>query len=147
MGYASKYTNIPPASGKALEGWVVVAYFPRAKKWFDGIVVLHVPMRGPQWYSVFHEEEDYHELWEVPDPEIFFRLERAGHHVVAVQPSMLPSLTRVQPSPNTARAITSLAHERRPTSARFTPQPGGDVSRFQQPLRSVEADVKPREAS
>ena len=92
-GYASKYTNTPPASGKALEGWVVVAYFPLSKKWFDGVVVLHVPMRGPRWYAVFHEEEDFHELWEVPDPEIFFRLERAGHHVVAVQPSMLPSLT------------------------------------------------------
>ena len=92
-GYASKYTNTPPASGKALEGWVVVAYFPLSKKWFDGVVVLHVPMRGPHWYAVFHEEEDFHELWEVPDPEIFFRLERAGHHVVAVQPSMLPSLT------------------------------------------------------
>jgi len=91
-GYKSKYTNSPPKSGAELVGWVVVAYFPSEGEWHDGVVVSQIPTRGRRWYSVFHESENFHEEWEFPDPEIFFRLgtARGGSAKVEVKQSMLP---------------------------------------------------------
>ena len=92
FGYATKYTNSPPTTGAALVGWVVAAYLPHVGEWFDGLVVCQLPTRGSRWYSVFHETEDFHEAWEFPDPEMYFRIERAGNHKKRVQPTMLPPM-------------------------------------------------------
>ena len=91
-GYKTKYVNTPPAVGARLVGWVVVAYFPAADQWFDGVVVCQLPSIGSKWYSVFHETENFYEEWELPDDEIYFRKPQLGGHRVTVQPNMLPPL-------------------------------------------------------
>ena len=40
--------------------------------------------------TIFHEEEDFHEDWELPDPElVFMRASKADHQVI-VSRDMLP---------------------------------------------------------
>ena len=45
---------------------------------------------GESWYTVFHDEDDEHEDWELPDPELVFMRESASDHIVQVTRNMLP---------------------------------------------------------
>jgi hypothetical protein len=44
-------------------------------------------------YVVFHEEEDVHEEWALPDGQIVYRCESAGEHRRNVTRAMLPKLS------------------------------------------------------
>lgn len=89
-GSASKYQWEPPVTGRELVGWVVMAYFSSRGAWYDGVVVRH---GGGSSYTVFYEEDDEHEDWEIPDNEIVFRRIAAGSYRVSVSGSMLPSFS------------------------------------------------------
>ena len=78
-GDASKYQWKPPAEGRHLVGWAVMAYFPTDDKWYTGVVVRHV---GDSSYIIFYEEDSVHERWDLPDDEIVFRCVSAGSYQV-----------------------------------------------------------------
>ena len=66
-----------------------MAYFANAGGWFDGVIVQHF---GEAGYSVFHEEDDEHEDWVLPDAELVFMCESEANHVVKVSREMMPRL-------------------------------------------------------
>ena len=43
-------------------------------------------------YTIFHEEDDVHEDWELPDAELVFMCESEADHAVEVTREMLPHL-------------------------------------------------------
>ena len=61
---AKKYQSHLPAEGQALVGWKVMVFFPEAGGWFDGVIVQ---WHGDSSYTTFHEEDDFHEDWQLPD--------------------------------------------------------------------------------
>ena len=67
---------------------LVMAYFPNANGWFDGVVV--VALGSGMGYTIFHEEDDFHEDWELPDPELVFMRASEADHQVIVSRDMLP---------------------------------------------------------
>ena len=78
-----------PRQGVALVGWRVMAFFEDRRGWYDGVVVQHL---SESWYTVFHDEDDEHEDWELPDPELVFMRESVSDHMVQVSRSMLPGV-------------------------------------------------------
>ena len=85
MGDASRFQWELPQTGAALVGWRVMAWFDGG--WYDGVIVRH--MRGAS-YAVFHEEDDEHEFWELPDAELVFMRESETDHCTDVSRDMLP---------------------------------------------------------
>ena len=86
-GDAMRYQWEMPLTGAALTGRRVMCYFPNASGWFDGVVVQHL---GSSGYSIFYEEDDEHEDWELPDPELVFMCNSEADHTVPVSRDMLP---------------------------------------------------------
>jgi len=86
-GDAMRYQWEMPLTGAALTGRRVMCYFPNASGWFDGVVVQHL---GSSGYSIFYEEDDEHEDWELPDPELVFMCNSEADHTIPVSRDMLP---------------------------------------------------------
>ena len=91
-GDGKKFQWQVPAAGPALIGWVVMAYFPEDQVWASGVVVGTESRHGALWLTVFHEQDNFHEEWKLPDNELVFRCVSAGSHKVKVSPNMLPRL-------------------------------------------------------
>ena len=87
-GDAGKYQSHMPAKGQALVGWKVLVFFPAVRGWFDGVIVQ---WHGGSTYTTFHEEDDFHEEWQLPDQELVFaRACVDGSHIVRVKRNMHP---------------------------------------------------------
>ena len=57
-----------------------------------GRAVCAAQRRGCGRRTVFYEEDNVHECWDVPDNELVFRCVSAGDHQIAVTRDMLPSV-------------------------------------------------------
>ena len=86
-GDAKRFQREVPATGPALVGWVVMAYFPKDQVWASGVVVQTKMRHGAPWITVFHEQDNFHEEWGLPDGELVFRCVSAGSHKVSVPPN------------------------------------------------------------
>ena len=82
-----------PQQGAALVGWRVMAFFESSGSWYDGVIVQHHRVSGgDESYTVLHEEDDFHEDWQLPDAELVFMRESESDHVVQVSRNMLPHM-------------------------------------------------------